>query len=313
MRIIIPAAGIGKRLRPHTFTTPKPLLPVAGKPVLAHIIDLVVPLEPEEILFVVGHLGKKIETWLERNCPTPWRCVDQPELLGLGYAVWLALKVMPPGPVLILLGDTLVDTDLAAFVSAGDNVLGVRRVEEPGRFGVASLLGNRVTEIVEKPKQPDSDLAAVGLYYLKNPSALQKHLADILDEGYRTDDEIQLTDGLSRLMKAGTAFTPFEIAGWYDCGGVETLLATNARLLSRRESQSTPGGCRIESPVWIDDSAMITESKLGPNVSVQADCLIKSSTLENCIVGEGTKVTNSTIKNSFIERNSVIMDDQLMS
>lgn len=313
MRIIIPAAGIGKRLRPHTFTTPKSLLPVAGRPVLAHILDLVRPLQPEEILFVVGHLGPEIERWVESNCPIPWQCVNQSDLLGLGYAVWLALEARPPGPVLILLGDTLIDTDLETFISAGENVLGVKRVERPGRFGVVSLSDNLVTGIVEKPKQPGSDLAAVGLYYLKDPSALKKHLADILAEDARTNDEIQLTDGLARLMKEGIAFVPFEVDGWYDCGRVETMLTTNARLLSRLGSQAIPSSCQIESPVWIDESAMITESSLGPNVSVQANCLIKRSTLENCIVGEGTKVTDSTVKDSFIAKNSVIMGDQLVS
>lgn len=262
---------------------------------------------------MVGHLGRELEVWVDKNCPVPSRCVNQPELLGLGYAVWLALDAIPPEPVLILLGDTLVDANLAAFVSAGENVLGIKRVDDPRRFGVASLSGGKVSEIVEKPEQPDSDLAAVGLYYLKDPSGLKKHLADILEEDHRTHQEIQLTDGLSRLMKAGTVFVPFEVDGWYDCGKVETLLATNARLLSRMGSKTIPGGCQIEAPVFVDESAMISESTLGPYVSVQADCSVKRSTLENCIVGEGTKVTDSTIKDSFIAKNSVIKNDRVLS
>ena len=315
MKIIIPVAGIGTRLQPLTLTTPKPLLPVAGKPVLRHVIDQVTSLDPEEIIFIVGHLGRDIEAWVDQNVRVPSRCVEQSELLGLGYAVKLGLDVIPSGPVLILLGDTLVNTDLKEFVSAGDNVLGIKQVDDPGKFGVANVSDGKVTRLVEKPDNPDSDLAAVGLYYLSDPSSLKSHLEDILSEGSRTRGEIQLTDGLNRLMQAGTLFVPFKIDGWHDCGNFQTMLAANAQYLSYLSSMTTesiPEGCQLESPFCIDKSSVITDSELGPNVSIQAGCHVIGSTLSNCIVDEGTKIVNSTVKDSIIVRNSVINNCQII-
>ncbi|HOZ08850.1 MAG TPA: nucleotidyltransferase family protein, partial [candidate division Zixibacteria bacterium] len=168
IRVIVPVAGAGTRLQPHTLTLPKALLPVGGKPALAHVLEPLVPLEPEEVVFVIGHLGDQIIDYVRENYRIKARFAAQEKLLGLGYALHLALREMADGPTLVILGDTVVECDYGAFLGAGEYVLGLRSVDNPHRFGVAEVDGGRIVGLEEKPADPRSNLALIGLYYFSD-------------------------------------------------------------------------------------------------------------------------------------------------
>lgn len=310
MRIIIPAAGIGRRLKPHTNLRPKPLLCVAGRPVLAHLLDQVAPLNPEEIILVVGHLGEQIVSWADKNCRLPYSIVKQETLLGLGYAVWLALDSVPNGPVMILLSDTLIETDLKGFVSTGKNLLGVKGMDDPSAFGVANVTEGKVTRLIEKPTEPTSDLALVGLYYIEDTASLKHHLAEILESDSRTAGEIQLTDALQRMIAGGYEFSPWEVSRWNDCGDVRGLLATNARLLAQADDSYSIAGSLVKPPVYIDREAVIEGSVIGPHVAVAAGVKISNSVISSSVINDGAIIKNTVIKDSLIAENSVISMDE---
>lgn len=240
MKVIVPVAGVGTRLRPHTYSQPKPLLHVAGRPIIDHILDPIVRLNPDEVIFVIGHMGEQIETHIRKNFTFPCRFVPQDQLLGLGYALNLAMTHIDGESLLIVLGDTIVDADLRAFVSTGDNVLGLRQVDDPSRFGIAGVKEGRILSLVEKPEHPKSNLAIIGLYYFANSSLLKKLLAEHIRSGKTTRGEIQFTDALQQMIEHGVSFTPFEVNEWYDCGKVETMLSTNRHLLDNITSSIAP-------------------------------------------------------------------------
>ena len=168
MKVVIPVAGAGKRLRPHTHSQPKPLLPVGGKPIIAHLLDPIVKLDPEEVIFVIGYRGQQVREFVEKNYRFKATFVQQDRLLGLGYAVNLGIRDLPPGELLIVLGDTVVECDLQKVIAAGENILGVLPVKDPQRFGIVEVADGRVTRMVEKPDHPASNLAIIGLYYFRD-------------------------------------------------------------------------------------------------------------------------------------------------
>jgi glucose-1-phosphate thymidylyltransferase len=301
MRVIIPAAGIGKRLRPHTYSKPKPLLPVAGKTVLAHILDPVVTLEPDEVIMVVGYRGDAIRSYVESNYSFSTRFVQQDALLGLGYAVKLALEKIDGGPVLIILGDTVVDCNLQQFIEAGEAVLGLCPVDDPTRFGIAEVADGYVVGLEEKPRQPKSDLALIGLYYLADSAGLKKALDELVRTGKTTSGEVQLTDALALMIAGGTRFAASEVSGWFDCGKKETMLETNRRLLAGAESpiEEIPGSTLLP-PVHIAEDARIVNSVIGPNVSVSPGTVIERSILRDCIVGSRSKIVDMVLKDSLV-------------
>ena len=234
LKIIIPAAGIGKRLQPHTLTTPKPLIPVAGKPMLAHILDPLVELDPAEVVLVIGHLGEQIVDYVEKNYSFKATFVEQENLLGLGYAVNVALQTINPGPVLIILSDTIAKIDLKKFIVSGQNAIGLKEVTDPRRFGIAITENNSIIEFEEKPSDPRSNLAIIGLYYINDSKILNQHAEKIIALDKRTSGEIQLTDILDSMLSNGNDFTPYVVENWYDCGKVETILETNRLLLNEK-------------------------------------------------------------------------------
>ncbi len=315
MKIIIPAAGEGLRLRPHTLTKPKPLLRLAGKTVIDYLLEPLVELEPSEVTMVVGYRGQQMADYVRRKYDFKLTTVEQDQLLGLGYAVQLALERMfLDEDVLIILADTIIQADFGAFVKAGDNVLALKEVEDPRRFGVAETSGNSITKLVEKPQAPKSNLAVVGLYYFSRPRTLLKALVALSDSGRRTAGEIQLTDALSDMLKSGEKFTPFSIDGWLDCGKRETMLETNAKLVAA--SPHTPDylaesqGLQIEGAAWIGAEVKIENSTIGPNVTIYDDCKISSSRLQNCIIGPGCVITNSVLTDSILGENVSVHDQK---
>ena len=308
MKAIIPAAGIGTRLRPHTYTLPKALLYVAGKPIIAHILDDVVPLAPSSLVLIVGYKGELIEHYVRKQYPQlNVDFVFQEERRGIGHAVDLTRKVADTGEaLLIVLGDTIIKTDLKKVVAHKTNVLGVKEVEDPRRFGVAEVNGGRITKLVEKPQEPASNLALVGLYYLRDGQALFAAVREIVERNITTNNEYQITDALQLLIGRGTEFVPFVIDEWFDCGKPEAMLETNRKLLKNAASTPPIEGSIIIPPVSISPGAEIVNSIIGPYVSIAERCVIHSSVVRDSVIAEGAAVTDALLESCLIGANAVI-------
>ncbi len=308
MKAIIPAAGIGTRLRPHTYTLPKALLYVAGKPIIAHILDDVVALAPSSIVLIVGYKGELIEKYVRKHYPQlQVDFVFQEERRGIGHAVDLTRKVADSGePLLIVLGDTIIKTDLKKVVAHKTNVLGVKEVEDPRRFGVAEVEGGRISKLVEKPQEPQSNLALVGLYYLNDGKPLFDAVREIIERNITTNNEYQITDALQLMIGRGAEFVPFVIDEWFDCGKPEAMLETNRKLLKNSDHAPAIDGSIVIPPVSISPGAEIVNSIIGPYVSIAERCVIHSSVVRDSVISEGATVTDALLESSLIGANAVI-------
>lgn len=308
MKAIIPAAGIGKRLRPHTFSVPKALLYVAGKPILSHILDRVLSLGVSSITLIVGYKGDLIETFIKKHYPdAPIDFVYQEQRLGIGHAIDLTRKITnTPEPLLIILGDTIIKTNLKKVISADTNILGVKEVEDPRRFGVCELDGDRIVKLVEKPDVPPSNLALVGLYYLLDPPLLFECLREEIENDIKTRGEYQITDALQMMIDRGAVFRPHRIEEWFDCGNPEALLETNRHLLNDVTNIPAIPGSIIRSPVTIASSASISGSIIGPYVSIGAGSVVKNSIIKDSVLGENVTVEQSLLDKSLIGSRAVV-------
>jgi glucose-1-phosphate thymidylyltransferase len=303
---VIPVAGAGTRLRPHTHSTPKALLEVAGKPILSHILDLVAKADPERIVLVIGPgaQGERIRAYA-RARGGPIECVVQVDPLGLGHAVAQARDLVGSSPALIVLGDTVAIVDYAALASGG-SMLGVREVEDPRRFGVAVVEGGRVTSLEEKPEHPKSNLAVVGVYYLVNAPVLFRALEAMEQEGKRTKGEIQLTDALMRMIEWGEELRPFPVDAWYDCGKTETLLQTNRELLDRYARPVSRPGVLLLPPVAVDESADVLHSVIGPHASIGPGARVRRAIVQNSIINQGAVVESILLDRSVVGENASV-------
>ena len=306
MRAIIPVAGIGTRLRPHTYTLPKVLLNVGGKPIIGHILDKVIADGFTEATLVVGHLGDMIRDYVMENYKIESDFVYQSEQRGLAHAVRIAMDTHKSGPALIILGDTIFDVDLKPVVQSEFSSLGVKHVDDPRRFGVVELRDGFVTNLIEKPEKPKSNLAIVGLYWIKNTSLLQECISELMKLDRKTKGEYQLTDALQLMVNHGEKIKTFPVEGWYDCGKPETVLATNRHLLETRSHYIKQKGVFIHPPVFIADSATILNSIIGPYATIAEGAKISDSIIRNSIVGEATVVENIVLENSLIGNRAVI-------
>ncbi len=308
MKVVIPVAGVGARLKPHTHTIPKSLLEIAGQPILKHILDPIKKLKPSEVIFVVGYKGDQIRDYVEKNYKFKATFVEQDKLLGLGYAVSLAMPKVGHSDVLIILGDTIVESDLKKFTRTGDYVLGVMTVDNPKRFGIAAVNDGFVSKLQEKPENPEGNLALIGLYYFKEPKTLHNELKKLVNSGKRTKGEIQLTDALQQMIKCGIKFVPFEVSGWFDCGTKEATLLTNQHFLKKLPESKTIDGCNLIQPVYINKSAKVEHSSLGPNVSVGESAKISNSTITNSIVGKNSQIDRVNVRDSLIGQNAIVKE-----
>lgn len=306
MKAIIPVAGIGTRLRPHTHTNPKVLLPVAGKPILGHILDEMVGLGVSEITFIVGYRGDQVRDYVTGSYPFKSNFVDQPEMLGLGHAISLAKQAHgEKEPALIILGDTVFRADLASVVKKGKSALGVKEVADPRRFGVVETDGgDGIVKLWEKPEKPPSKLAIVGIYYLANSKLLFECLDHLIENDIRTKNEFQLTDALQLMLDRGEKMSWFNVSGWHDCGKRETLLETNRSLLDlgvgeQANGRSFPGSVIIP-PVAIAASARIENSIVGPYVSLSEGACVTRSIVSDSILGPSSAVNNTILRESVI-------------
>lgn len=308
MKAVIPVAGVGTRLRPHTYTQPKPLIPVAGKPIIGSIIDqLVIELNIREFILIIGYLGDKIKHYIEQRYPDlDIQFVHQEVRLGLGHAIYRGIDAFKDADeLLIVLGDTIVEGDLASFLEQPNSCLAVKKVDDPREFGVVELNERGyISRVVEKPRIPKSNMALVGLYKISDVTALVEALQYIIKNDILTCDEYQLSDALMRMVEEGVQFTIVEVDNWYDCGKKDILLDTNAMLLKRQgnATQELPNfeNTIFIQPVSIGERCQISNSIIGPNVCIGDDCQLDYAIVSNSIIGSYGHIEEAVLQKSII-------------
>jgi glucose-1-phosphate thymidylyltransferase len=309
MKVIIPLAGKGTRLRPHTYVTPKPMMRVAGKPVMSYVLDELRDLGGiEEIIYITGHLKEKVEDFARRSLDIPSVFIEQKVQDGTAGAIALARDRIDQ-PMLIIFVDTIFDADLSVVNrSDADGIIWVKEVEDYQRFGVVVTdeSGN-MTKIVEKPTTPISKRANIGLYYIKNWKLLFEGIDHVLASP-TNGGEYYLTDAFQYMIDKGAKIQVIDVEGWYDAGKIETMLETNQTMLekgrARRPEKS--GDSTIIDPVYIEDNVTLRKSTIGPNVSIGSGSVIENSTLTHTIVGTGSKISNSKITKSLVGDDTVL-------
>jgi glucose-1-phosphate thymidylyltransferase len=310
MKVIIPLAGLGTRLRPHTYTKPKPLINVAGKPMLAHILDKFKALEVEEYIFIVGYLGEQIEKYVSSEYAIQARYVVQQEMLGQAHALWLCREYVD-GAVFMVFGDTLFETDLSEIGRKPQHSIAyVKEVADPRRFGVA-VVGQDgfVKRFVEKPDSLDNRLAVIGMYYFTDGPALMHACQELMDKRIQTKGEFFLADALNLMIPQGSRFVTRMVDVWQDTGKPETVLATNRYLLAHGHDNSAEAareGCVIVPPVHIHPSARIEHSVIGPNVAIGEGCKIVRSIIRDSIIDAGAHIEETTMDRSLIGKEAVV-------
>lgn len=309
MQIIIPLAGKGTRLRPHTHTVPKPLLKVAGKPVLDYVLeDLRAAVPVDEVLFITGHLKEQVEAHVRSRYDLAARFIEQRVQDGTAGAVRLAGPHLR-GPILIVFVDTLFDADLRAIGKYPDvdGLIWAREVEDYRRFGViVSDADGFMTRIVEKPDEPISNLANIGLYFIRDPAWLLEGVEHTLAQPPNRG-EYYLTDAFQYMIERGARIKTLRVEGWHDCGKPETLLETNRVLLQRGRALRPAGyGGKVHDPVRVEPDATVEGGELGPNVSVGAGARIVGSKLRDCIVGDGAVVEDCDLAGSLVGAHAVL-------
>ncbi|MFO7447103.1 MAG: sugar phosphate nucleotidyltransferase [Ignavibacteriaceae bacterium] len=307
MRVVIPVAGIGSRLKPHTYSTPKVLINVGGKPILGHILDKIQEQGVTKVTFVIGHLGELIRDYVEKHYSSlKADFIEQKEMEGLGHAIYTAIPTFDENNIFIVLGDTIFDVNLKDFFKSKYSSLGVKKVDDPRRFGVAVTENGFISKLVEKPQTPVSNLALVGMYYFTNKDVLIKSLNQLVEKDIRTKGELQLTDALQIMIDSGEKITTFPVDGWYDCGKPETLLSTNQWLLDQKSVSKRFDNVVVNRPVFIADDAEIKNSVIGPYATIDSGCRIDECIIKNTLIGSNAHVTKALLENSIIGSNSVI-------
>ncbi|MBI3039277.1 NTP transferase domain-containing protein [bacterium] len=306
MKVILPVAGKGTRLRPHTFTKPKSLVPVAGKTVLEHMLNNVTTLQAEEYIFITDENGYIVENFVNQHYPNlRTTYILQEQLLGPAHAVWLASKrIQPKDEVLVVFNDTLFITDLNRIPRLCDGLDGLiysKEVKDYRRFGVNVLKDGVIVDMVEKPDQPISKLAQVGLYYLRDGYGFMQYLSKAIEGKMTVKGEYYLPEVFKLMIRDGLKLGAPEIDEWLDCGKPETLLATNRYLLENfRQSHYCIEGCVVIPPVAIQPSAKVSHSIIGPHVSISENCRITDSVIKDSVISP-----NSTLVNVILEQSLV--------
>jgi glucose-1-phosphate thymidylyltransferase len=309
MKIIVPMAGRGSRLRPHTLTIPKPLIPIAGKPIVHRLVEDIAGVlnqDIEEIAFIIHEsFGKKVEEDLiaiAEKLGSKGTIYYQNEALGTGHAIMCA-KDSLSGPAVIAYADTLIRADFDLDQTA-DSVIWVKKVDDPEAFGVVNLNeANQIIELVEKPKEFVSDLAVIGIYYFKDVAVLKNELQFVLDNNIINGGEYQINDGIKQMMAKGKVFVPGEVAEWMDCGNKQVTVETNSRMLGFLHND---GEHLVDYDVKLDNSTIIPPCYIGKDV-----ILINATVGPNVSLGNGCHVVDSSIKNSLVQTHSHIKNAHL--
>lgn len=306
MKVIIPLAGKGTRLRPHTYVTPKPLLHVGGRPVMSYILDDLKALGVEEIVFITGYLKEKIEDYIEREYPEfTAHYIEQKVQDGTAGAVGLAREHIDED-VLILFVDTLFDADLSIVKDLPEGeagVMWVKEVEDYQRFGVVVTDDQGyMKRIVEKPQDPISKLANIGLYYIRDWKLLFEGIEDTLGSTLGPGGEYYLTDAFQYMIDRGSKIRTVEVEGWYDCGKPETLIETNRHLLETTQGRRPDGDrdSKIHDPVRIEPGVTLENCEIGPNVTIESGSTVRGSKVRDSIVGRDSTIEDAELHDSLI-------------
>jgi glucose-1-phosphate thymidylyltransferase len=306
MKAIIPVAGAGTKLRPHTYTQPKALIPLAGKTILSIIIDQLKDAGINEFVFIIGYLGEKIENYVNEKYPQ-LKChfINQNERNGTGHAINLTKKIIGEDEVLIVLGDTIAEYDVKEVINSPYSMLGVKKVDDPRNFGVAEIEENGfISRVVEKPSIPKSNMALVGVYKIKETAFLFSCIQKIIDANIKSYDEFNLTDALECMIQNKVIFQPFKVQNWFDCGKKETLLDSNATLLKKFGGNVTEKhgfeNTIIIPPVSIGEGCDIKNSVIGPNVAIGEHSKLNHAIIKDSIIGSYSNLFEIVLNTSLI-------------
>ncbi|HEX9084281.1 MAG TPA: sugar phosphate nucleotidyltransferase [Gemmatimonadaceae bacterium] len=309
MKVIIPLAGKGTRLRPHTHLTPKPMMKVAGKPVMSYVLDELKKLgNVEEIVYITGHLKERIEAYARAEMDVPSVFIEQKVQDGTAGAIALARPYVDQ-PVLIIFVDTIFDADLSKVKSVdADGIIWVKEVEDYQRFGVVVTdKDGNMTKIIEKPKTPISKRANIGLYYIRNWKLLFEGIEWVLKQP-KNQGEYFLTDAFQYMIDKGAKIRVIDVEGWYDAGKIDTMIETNQAMLARGRARrpKNAGDSTIIDPVYIEDNVTLKKSKIGPNVSIGAGSVLDATEISDSIVGTNARISRSVLKNSLVGDDTVV-------
>lgn len=305
MKAIIPVAGVGTKLRPHTYTQPKALIPLAGKTILGITIDQLQEAGIKDFIFIIGYLGEKIQDFVTGSYPhLNCHFVTQSERHGTGYAIDLTKEIVGNDEVLIVLGDTIAEYNVQEIIDAPTSMLGVKKVDDPRNFGVAEIEEDGfISRVVEKPAIPKSNMALVGIYRIKESGILFSCLSSI-SETKTSYEEFSLTDALDCMLQKGVKFGSFKVANWFDCGKKESLLQSNAILLKKfGVSIKEPNDFEntiIVPPVSIGEGCKIRNSVIGPNVAIGEHATINRAIVKDSIIGAYANIMEIVLNNSLI-------------
>ncbi len=313
MKAIIPVAGAGTRLRPHTYTQPKPLIPVAGKAIISFIIEQLQAVGIQDFVFIIGYLGEKIQLFVEQEFPDINKTfVQQNSREGSAHAIWTARETLKDtDEIFIVFGDTIIDVDLQLLINNPNSCIGVKRVGDPREFGVVELdQDGYVRRLVEKPTIPKSNMAMVGVYKIKEVDQLIETIDVHIREDRRTLGEFQLTDALMSMVEQGTRFSVQIVDNWFDCGKKEILLETNAILLDRGGYASSDlpiyDNSIIIHPVSIGEDCSIVNSIIGPHVTIGNNTTISHAVVTESIIGNYARIEEVVLKHSLVGSDAAI-------
>ncbi|AZQ61121.1 glucose-1-phosphate thymidylyltransferase [Flammeovirga pectinis] len=317
MKVIIPVAGRGSNLRPLTNTQPKALLPVAGKPVIAHIIDIFIDAGFDDFIIVIGYMGARIESFILDNykdTKIQFNFVVQIPREGSAHAVYVAHELFKDEKeVVICLGDSIVNFDAKKMLANPNSVVGIQKVDNPGKVGVAEVIeGNKVKKFVERPTIPKSNLGLVGIYKIVDVPTFIECLDWVIENNITSQNEIVITGAIQKMVEKGAHFDIQEVGNWYDCGAKRSLLEANATLLGRPGFQATTDDdlkCEnsiLIQPVKIGKNTIIKNSIIGPNVVIGEDAIIDNCNLQNSIIGAYTDLKDLLLKNSLVGHDSTL-------
>ncbi|NIM92983.1 MAG: NTP transferase domain-containing protein [Anaerolineales bacterium] len=309
MKIVVPTAGYGKRLRPHTWSKPKPLIQVAGNTVLGHVLDMFEQLPKiDEVIFIVGYLGDQIEEYVKDAYPhLNARYVEQKELIGQSHAIWLARDGLS-GPMLMAFVDTLIEADLTNLSAGGAEAVGwVKEVPDPRRFGVAEVdVDGWVKRLVEKPEDISNNLAVVGFYYFQEADDLITAIEEQMERGEQLKGEYFLADAINIMLDNGLRMRVRTVDVWNDCGKFDAVLETNRYLLDHGKDNSEEAaglkGVTLKPPVYVDPSAVVRDSEIGPYASIGPGCRIEGSVIQDSIIDSDTVITDTKLSTSLVGR-----------
>lgn len=312
MKAIIPVAGAGTKLRPHTYTQPKALIPLAGKTVLSIIVDQLVEAGIKDFIFIIGYMGEKIKDYVNANYPhLQTDFITQTTRQGTGHAIEITQILAGEEELLIVFGDTIAEYDIKAVLASPYSMLGVKKVDDPRNFGVVEINDEgKIIRVVEKPAIPKSNLALVGIYKIKETALLYDCLIDIHNNQIKSYDEFSLTDAIECMIRKDIRFDYFKVQSWFDCGRKESLLESNAILLKKFGGKIVPNNIVDNSiiipPVSIGENCTIVNSVVGPYVAIGDNCIVNKTIVRDSIVGSYSRLEELVLANSLIGSDAEI-------